>query len=206
MNTLFTREIKESPDSDQHEVTLNAPLILGIFFALALLCGVFFAVGYTFGHSRSQPVAVNTQAPASSDQPVDKPDTGDQSADQASVPAEPPDGSAAASSSSAGQPAAPPAHASPVPARPAAPANRTPAALPSAPAGPVSMVQVAALSHEDDAIYLRTVLEKRGFHVAIVRAPQDKLLRVQVGPFTNRKDAEAARQKLISQGYSPILK
>jgi len=68
------------------------------------------------------------------------------------------------------------------------------------------MVQVAALSHEEDAVYLRTALEKRGYHAVIARSPQDKLLRVQVGPFTNRKDAEAARQKLISQGYSPILK
>jgi DedD protein len=34
----------------------------------------------------------------------------------------------------------------------------------------------------------------------------DKLFRVQVGPFSDIKDAEAMRTKLIGDGYSPILK
>ncbi len=34
----------------------------------------------------------------------------------------------------------------------------------------------------------------------------DKLYRVQVGPFSDIKDAETMRAKLVSDGYSPILK
>ena len=34
----------------------------------------------------------------------------------------------------------------------------------------------------------------------------DKLFRVQVGPFTEIKDAEAMRSRLINDGYNPILK
>jgi hypothetical protein len=34
----------------------------------------------------------------------------------------------------------------------------------------------------------------------------DKLFRVQLGPYPDIKDAEAIRTKLVSDGYSPILK
>jgi DedD protein len=34
----------------------------------------------------------------------------------------------------------------------------------------------------------------------------DKLFRVQLGPFSDIKDAEAMRARLIADGYSPILK
>lgn len=36
--------------------------------------------------------------------------------------------------------------------------------------------------------------------------PQDRLLHIQVGPFTSHKDADAARQRLLSDGYQPIIK
>ena len=44
------------------------------------------------------------------------------------------------------------------------------------------------------------------FRITIIRVPQDKLLHVQVGPFTNRKDAEAMRQRLLNDGYNAIVK
>ena len=34
----------------------------------------------------------------------------------------------------------------------------------------------------------------------------DKLFRVQLGPFSEVKDAEAMRTRLVGDGYSPILK
>jgi cell division protein FtsN len=37
-------------------------------------------------------------------------------------------------------------------------------------------------------------------------AANDKLFRVQLGPFSDIKDAEATRSKLVADGYSPILK
>jgi cell division protein FtsN len=42
--------------------------------------------------------------------------------------------------------------------------------------------------------------------VAIRQDPNDKLLHVQVGPFGNRKDAEAMRQKLLSDGFNAYIK
>jgi cell division protein FtsN len=34
----------------------------------------------------------------------------------------------------------------------------------------------------------------------------DKLFRVQVGPYSDIKDAEVMRTKLVGDGYNPILK
>ena len=46
------------------EITLGTTMILGIFFALAVLCAVFFGLGYQLGH-KSLPTAT-TIAPAES--------------------------------------------------------------------------------------------------------------------------------------------
>jgi cell division septation protein DedD len=49
-------------------------------------------------------------------------------------------------------------------------------------------------------------LKKHGYSVTIRQEPQDKLLHVQVGPFANKKDAEAMRQRLLADGYNAIVK
>jgi cell division septation protein DedD len=69
-----------------------------------------------------------------------------------------------------------------------------------------AVVQVAAVSHQEDADVLMNALKKHGYNVAIRQEPQDKLLHVQVGPFANKKDAEAMRQRLLADGYNAIVK
>lgn len=88
-----------------------------------------------------------------------------------------------------------------------------PAAATSAPPAPVAIpgmgsavVQVAAVSHQEDADVLMSALRKHGYNVAVRQEPQDKLLHVQVGPFANKKDAEAMRQRLLADGYNAIVK
>jgi cell division protein FtsN len=34
----------------------------------------------------------------------------------------------------------------------------------------------------------------------------DKLIHVQLGPYSNRHDADLMRQRLVADGYSPIIK
>jgi cell division septation protein DedD len=68
------------------------------------------------------------------------------------------------------------------------------------------MVQIAAVSKSTDAEVLVAALTRRGYSVAIHHEPTDSLLHVQVGPFSNRDDAIAMRQKLLSDGYNAILK
>jgi DedD protein len=68
------------------------------------------------------------------------------------------------------------------------------------------MVQIAAISNPADAAVLVSALQKRGYSVTSRRVPGDSLIRVQIGPFSNRADAIAMRQKLLGDGYNAILK
>ena len=59
MNTRYNTEhdlqdLLESDDQDR-EISLSTATILGIFFALALLCAVFFGFGYSMGRKSGQP-------------------------------------------------------------------------------------------------------------------------------------------------------
>jgi DedD protein len=69
-----------------------------------------------------------------------------------------------------------------------------------------TMVQIAAVSHPEDAEALLAALKKRGYTVVVRNEPQDKLLHVQIGPFASRAEANVMRQKLLSDGYNAIIK
>jgi cell division septation protein DedD len=66
-------------------------------------------------------------------------------------------------------------------------------------------VQVAAVSKEEDADALVDALKKKDYP-AMSTSTGDKLFHIQVGPFSDIKDAETWRAKLVSDGYNPILK
>ena len=68
------------------------------------------------------------------------------------------------------------------------------------------MVQVAAVSHEEDAQLLVSALRAKGYPVSAHADTADKFFHIQVGPFTNMKDAAAAKQRLVADGYQPIIK
>jgi DedD protein len=66
-------------------------------------------------------------------------------------------------------------------------------------------VQIAAVSHPEDAQVLVNALRKRGYTVAARREAGDNLVHVQTGPFVSRNDANAMRQKLLNDGYNAIV-
>ncbi len=72
--------------------------------------------------------------------------------------------------------------------------------------GTRAMVEVMALSHESDADVMVAALKRRGYNVAVNRVSQDSLLHLDVGPFANKNDAEAMRQRLITDGYNATMK
>ena len=218
MHTRYETEhdLHEAPEHDR-EISLGTTTILGIFFALALLCAVFFGFGYSLGR-RSAPVANPselTPGPATSNS---KPAPGNlvgqaqakPSADatqSAIVPIDPPDTPAQDSQSA---PALTPvsttiptlrADKSGPPPNPAA--KLTPAS--ATPSSGSSVVQVAAMSHQEDADVVATDLKRRGYTVAIRHEPQDKLFHVQIGPFPARKEADAMRQRLQADGYNNAI-
>ena len=68
------------------------------------------------------------------------------------------------------------------------------------------MVQVAAVSKQEDADALVAALRKKNYPVFSSAVPADKLFHVQVGPFADIKDAESIKGKLVDDGYNPIVK
>jgi len=199
-------------DAD-HELTLSTPTILGLFFALVLVCGCFFGLGYAMGHrtapataqvfenaplpvtNAAKPTAGSaevTNTPASVDVAVGPP-TSDSGGLSTTVTLNP---------TTAAVPASAPAAATIVP-KPAPSPVLQPAS--TAPAGNF-VVQVAAVSSQDVANILLSTLQKKGYAVAVHHEPQDNLLHVQIGPFADRKDADAMRQRVVADGFNAIVK
>jgi cell division septation protein DedD len=224
VNTRYENDLYESGEQER-EISLSTTTILGIFFALALLCAVFFGFGYSMGRKSAQPVSggsseVTTRSENSTSKPApgspanpSTSSTGRQSADATQSAIMPLDSPNAAGEDSPPTPspvkAALSSPRSDVPAevtpRPAIkPAGIVPvaAALPSPGS---SVVQVAAMSHQEDADVVAVDLKRRGYTVAIRHEPQDKLFHVQIGPFATKKEADAMRQRLQTDGYNNAI-
>ena len=191
----------------EREISLNTATILGVFFLLALICAIFFAFGYTMGRRTSSQAAApiadtsSTLATNGSAKPVPgsaAPQPGHRATEDDTTPTPP-------TIQQVAQPIERPAPPTPEPARPA-PTPAAQAAVTTTPAGPPALVQVAAVSHQEDADTLLNALKRRGYNVVVRHEPQDKLLHIQIGPLANKKEAEAMRQRLLADGYNAIVK
>jgi cell division septation protein DedD len=67
-------------------------------------------------------------------------------------------------------------------------------------------LQVAAVRRESDALELATRLQHKKFPAFVLSPRGDKYYRVQVGPYTDQKNADAARKGLESAGFKAIVK
>jgi cell division septation protein DedD len=231
----YARQRQSSPASSdaEREISLGTPAILGIFFALALVCAGFFGFGYTLGRRSAQSANVDTAAANASDATSSngsaKPAAGLFSPPSAPAPQPAQDASSSPlaqtdTASAASAPTPTPAKSAvnpadtmivgdkPVAAKPAAAAPQ-PAATSASPLTtnnqqPTTsfVVQIAAVSSQDVADILTSSLAKKGYTVSVRHEPQDKLLHVQIGPFTSRKDAEAMRARVLADGFNAIVK
>jgi DedD protein len=203
--------------SQDTEITLGTGKLLVLFFGLVGVCALFFALGYSLGR-KSEPMIPPTSAAVA---PQTAPGSGKASSGAAPAPAM--SFYKSVEQKDPNPELTPPADAKTDTA--AAPANATGSATAGTNAAPVQaptaagsdptttlpttgyFVQVAAVSKQEDADSLVDALKKKEYP-AFVAAPvaTDKLLRVQLGPFSEIKDAEAMRARLIADGYSPILK
>jgi DedD protein len=186
------------------EITLGTGKLLVLFFSLVVICALFFALGYSLGR-KSEPTLMTASAAIPQASPTSsKTSNGTQpamtfyksveqkNASPELTPAADPKGDTA-----------PPASTAPAPASPAASPDPT-TTLPTA----GYYVQVAAVTKQEDGDALVDALKKKDYP-AFVSAGQvgnDKIFRVQLGPYADIKDAEAMRTRLIGDGYSPIVK
>jgi cell division septation protein DedD len=214
-------------DDDQdlvQETTTGTGRLLFLFLGMVVLCAVFFGLGYSLGKNSlsataqaAEPVPAATTLDAAKPSPLNPGEPGAQAQtpstdqltfyksveqkDQPTLAAKP---SPAGAKPEANTPAAKEE------ARLAAavgmtPAVATPPASATAPAAGY-IVQIAAVRRQEDANALVKALRKKQYPVFVASNAPDKLFHVQVGPFSDPKEADAMKARLIGDGYKPIVK
>jgi DedD protein len=252
MNSLFDDEDdRDEPRSDA-DLTLGIGSLLSIFFGVLIICGIFFAFGYTMGRRNAHATAA-VVAPATTSQTTSaatapplpenelsgaplKPqvpdDTSAPPSDETNPPetakSQPPppasakhdvqsDSTKPSKTARATEPttpnpslnAVPYTHRAALPTKPhagtMAPLAQAPGDSPIIPGHPI-MVQIAAVSRQEDAEVLAGALRKRGFNPTVRPGTGDKFFHVQVGPFTDKAQADTIKQHLLADGYNAIVK
>lgn len=230
-------ELEQARSRRDRELTLGAGTLWLLFFALVLVCGVCFGLGYTVGHRNAQTAITPGQLPDDGEQPplsVNGSPSKPSAAPVAAVaqPAQNASPTADAALPGAGaltqtavavvvpvtgqQPASPATTPSAQPqialqpqVRPALPAGamspQPAAALSAHPVAGQFMVQIATVSHEEDADVLMAALHRRGYAVSARRDPAGNLIYVRIGPFNNRDEANRWRLRLLSDGYNALV-
>jgi len=69
-----------------------------------------------------------------------------------------------------------------------------------------TVLQVAALVREADALALAQALQQKRFPAFVLTPGADHFYRVQVGPYADSQSANAARNQLQNQGFKSIIK
>jgi cell division septation protein DedD len=197
--------------SQDTEITLGTTKLLFLFFGLVAVCALFFSLGYSLGR-KAEPGITTASAAAS---PQITPG-GSKPAGAGSAPpmtfykaVEQKDANGeltpAANDPKSVSKADAPAHAPSAAEQSASAAANAPDPTTTLPSGGYS-VQVAAVSKQEDAESLVDALKKKQYPASASTSSTDKFFHIQVGPFSDIKDAEAMRARLISDGYNPILK
>lgn len=203
------------------EITLGTGRMLAIFFTFVLVCAFFFSIGFSLGRRTTitgmgslgmahtgNPATIVRPSAAKNEAPQPTPQSGDFSFYKAL-------GEKNAGAALAPQDSKTPAPAASTPASTAAsttPNAEVPSKAPAdaataAPSSAGYYVQVAAVSRQEDAESLVEALKKKQYPAFTANNPTaDKFYHVQVGPYTELKDAEAMRARLIGDGYNPIVK
>jgi cell division septation protein DedD len=186
------------------EITLGTGKLLGIFFAVVIVCAVFFTMGYLLGKS----TATGGRTEIVGNTPMAAGSTAGKPSAVAKVPEAPAPTPSADSqaSSTASNPASSPAVSNAAAANPSSPApTSAPTEIKASPNG-TFMVQVAAVSKQEDADILKSALQKKQYPVFVANSTSDALYHVQVGPFSNQQDADTMRNRLSADGYNAIVK
>ena len=187
------------------EITLGTGKLLVLFFSLVGVCALFFALGYTLGR-KSEP-ALSAASPATPKTTTAEPKPASSSAAPPmtfykNVEQKDANPELTPATETKTDTTSQPANATTT--QPAA--NSTPDASTTLPS-PGYFVQVAAVSKQEDADALVDALKKKQYPAFVAStSAADKLFHVQVGPYSDVKEAEAMRTRLVGDGYSPILK
>jgi DedD protein len=205
---------------------LESRHLVSLFLGVVLLCGVFFTLGYVMGHNQyGGPVhaADSLDSSAPSVRPAPKPKEVEAPPPVAANPANNEwDFYSKKNNGDHADPIAKPSVNATAPSP--ASSSRATSSVPAAPAGNAKTVQasarfqpphlvkgsvvlqIAALTHESDALAMADVLQQKHFPSFVVTPSTDNFYRVQVGPYQDEKAAESAKAALDHAGFIAIIK
>jgi cell division septation protein DedD len=185
---------------DQTELVLENRQVVGIFLGLALLCGIFFALGYVVGSNTVAPPSV-AEPEEQSAQSVEKPSAlpSPTYMPRSAAPAGAPVADADLSFYNSVQQDQPEGI---VPAADAAAPQ--PAAVEPPPPG--ILVQVSALTRREDAESLVALLKEKELPVLVTAGENDPLFHVVIGPYKTEIEAQRTKTLLEQDGFRPFIK
>src|SRR6202158_615933 len=204
---------------------LESKHVIGLFLLMLLFSGVFFSLGYVMGRNQLEAqvrAASNLHASPSDGVPPEV-------APRHTTKKNTPDTSSGSPNNSDSTPAssngwgfyentkstkgAEPLHpvsqvSAPKPLnvkQPTAAKTKAPMSAPIIVKGSY-VLQVAALTKENDALALANTLQKKGFPAMVLSPQANKFYRVQVGPYADPKAADIAKKGLEDTGFKAIVK
>jgi DedD protein len=206
---------------------LESRHLVSLFLGVVLLCGVFFTLGYVMGHNQyGGPVhaaeSLDNGEPVSHPSVKPKPEAAPAAAPTPAPANNEWDFYAKKNTDDQIDPVAKPAmtRSAPKPTVAARPANSQPtAAVSGAKTVPAAarfqaphlvkgsiVLQIAALTHESDALAMADALQQKHFPSFVVTPASDNFYRVQVGPYPDERAADSAKAALDHAGFLAIIK
>src|ERR1700744_3769203 len=195
----------------EKELVLGNKQLMGLFFVVVALCGVFFAMGYMMGRPSAKTPLANpetNQAPAAT-----APGVQQQVQQQSEPPRETAETATPAPADPQPQPApietkpardtpqsAPVAEA-PAPRPPPAPQTAAPATGVSVPQEGATYLQVTVLLRSDADKLVKT-LREQNFPALVAESSKPDLFRVMVGPYHQTSDVADAKARLKALGFA----
>jgi cell division septation protein DedD len=199
-------------ETGEFELLVGNRQLLSGFFIVVLLFAVAFSMGYIVGRNSSPSAKLQTETASSAGTASQTPETRPQPVAQAPA--------AGATPGPGGTPLAeaPPANTPPQPttqpergSQSAAPAATAPpvappaAAPPPLEATPGSYWQVLATASQTSADAMRQTMKDKGFPASLQPGPNN-LIRVLIGPYTDKQSLGRAKTELENAGVHPVLK
>ncbi|HJY85574.1 MAG TPA: SPOR domain-containing protein [Candidatus Acidoferrales bacterium] len=206
-------------------MVLESRHLIGIFLLMVVISGVVFTLGYVLGRSQYytqvRTAASGTKLPAAPESAPTKPASTPPVNSRTGTPAPtgiptpsdwdlyrgtepksaeplPKRGKAATAKENAPSPVQPSS-------RPVRAKTKVLTNSPPIPRG-ATVLQVAALTREDEALALAETLQQKQFPAFVLTPGPDHYYRIQVGPYSNARSAARARRRLEREGLKAITK
>ena len=198
-------------ETGEFELLVGNRQLLSGFFIVVLLFVVAFSMGYIVGRNSSPSAKLQTETASSAGTASQMPETRPQPVAQAPAAggapgATPSPPANAPPANTPPQPTPPPEHGpqSAAPAATAPPIAPPPAAPPPLEATPGSYWQVLATASQTSADAMRQTMKDKGFPASLQPGPNN-LIRVLIGPYTDKQSLGRAKTELENAGVHPVL-